>query len=290
MLQLLVDYGVPINLFVLMLVAGTEITSADFAVLRQKPIAVLLGSAGQLIILPMIGLLIVTVLSPSPAIAAGIMLLTLCPGGGISNYYCYFARLDVLLSAAVTALSTMLSLVTIPLWLRTLPTLPVATNDLPAVPVGTIIGQRLIFMVLPLALGMGLRHGAPEWSERNRGRLRSVSLTLICILLVLATWTIRTNLASLAAEILVAATTFVLAAMTIGWIVGFSLNRDDRAVLVVESGVRNIAVALILGTALLPRDSFGILATFLTGYFVVEIAMMLFYARWLATRAALPNG
>jgi BASS family bile acid:Na+ symporter len=289
MLQLLVDYGVPINLFVLMLVAGTEITSADFAVLRQKPIAVLLGSAGQLIILPMIGLLILTVLSPSPAIAAGIMLLTLCPGGGISNYYCYFARLDVLLSAAVTALSTMLSLVTIPLWLRTLPTLPVATNDLPAVPVGTIIGQLLIFMVLPLGLGMGLRHGAPEWSERNRGRLRSVSLTLICILLVLATWTIRTNLASLAAEILVAATTFVLAAMTIGWIVGFALHRDDRAVLVVESGVRNIAVALILGTALLPRDSFGILATFLTGYFVVEIAMMLFYARWLATRAALPS-
>lgn len=287
MLQLLVDFGVPTILFVLMLVTGTEVRFSDLVVLRQKPLAVLLGSAGQLLILPALGILIVTALSPSPAIAVGILLLTLCPGGGISNYYCYLSRIDVLLSAAVTSLGTMLSLLTIPLWLRALPTLPVATNELPTVPVASIIVQLLLFMVLPLGLGMAFRHVAPRWSERNRSQLRSLSLAIISVLLMLATWAIRADLASLVVEILVAATTFVVAAMTVGWIVGLYLNRDERAVLVVESGVRNIAVALILGTALLPRESFSVLATFLTGYFIVEIAIMLTYARWQATRVAL---
>jgi BASS family bile acid:Na+ symporter len=207
MLQLLVDYGVPTNLFVLMLVAGTEVRTPDFEVLRQKPIAVLLGSAGQLLLLPILGVLIIRTLSPSPAISAGILLLSLCPGGGISNYYCYLARIDVLLSAAVTALGTVLSLLTIPLWLRALPNLQAATNELPAVPIVLIIGQLLVFMILPLAIGIILRYGAPGWSERNGNLLKSVSLAIIAILLVLATWTIRSHLASLAVEILVSATT-----------------------------------------------------------------------------------
>lgn len=287
MLQLLVNLGVPTSVFVLMLVAGTQVRLTDFAVLRQRPIAVLLGSAGQLLILPVLGILIVTTLSPSPAVAAGILLLTLCPGGGISNYYCYLARIDVLLSATVTSLGTMLSLLTIPLWLWALATLPIASNELPAVPVASIVGQLLLFMILPLGLGMALRHGAPGWIERNRSQLRVTSLAIISILLVLVAWTIRTDLASWAAEILVAATIFVVAAMTLGWIVGLFLEPDARAVLVVESGVRNIAVALILGTALLPRESFSVLATFFTGYFIVEVAIMLAYARWQVRRAAL---
>lgn len=287
MLQLLVNLGVPTSVFVLMLVAGTQVRLTDFAVLRQRPIAVLLGSAGQLLILPVLGILIVTILSPSPAVAAGILLLTLCPGGGISNYYCYLARIDVLLSATVTSLGTMLSLLTIPLWLWALATLPIASNELPAVPVASIVGQLLLFMILPLGLGMALRHGAPGWIERNRSQLRVTSLAIISILLVLVAWTIRTDLASWAAEILVAATIFVVAAMTLGWIVGLFLEPDARAVLVVESGVRNIAVALILGTALLPRESFSVLATFFTGYFIVEVAIMLAYARWQVRRAAL---
>ena len=287
MLQLLVNLGVPTSVFVLMLVAGTQVRLTDFAVLRQRPIAVLLGSAGQLLILPVLGILIVTILSPSPAIAAGILLLTLCPGGGISNYYCYLARIDVLLSATVTSLGTMLSLLTIPLWLWALTTLPIASNELPAVPVASIVGQLLLFMILPLGLGMALRHGAPGWIERNRSQLRVTSLAIISILLVLVAWTIRTDLASWAAEILVAATIFVVAAMTLGWIVGLFLEPDARPVLVVESGVRNIAVALILGTALLPRESFSVLATFFTGYFIVEVAIMLTYARWQVRRAAL---
>jgi hypothetical protein len=69
--------------------------------------------------------------------------------------------------------------------------------------------------------------------------------------------------------------------MCLGWLLGYSLPRDERPVIVVEAGVRNIAVALVLGTAILPDGSFNVLATFLTGYLLVEIAIMLGYARWL---------
>jgi len=133
MLQFLVDYAIPANLLILMFIAGTEITVADFRALSRDPSPVLIGALGQLALLPFIALAIVNAIEVHPTITLGVLILSLCPGGGISNTYSYLARCNVLLSAMIASIGTVVSLATIPLWLRVLPSMP-GVHELHSVP------------------------------------------------------------------------------------------------------------------------------------------------------------
>jgi BASS family bile acid:Na+ symporter len=280
-LQFLVDYGVPANLLILMFVAGTEIRLVDFLALRRDPLPAVIGALGQLALLPPLALLIVNILPLHPTIALGTLVLSLCPGGGISNTYSYLARCNVLLSAMITTIGTLASLITIPLWLGALPAMP-GVRDLPAVPAMTIIGQLLAFMVLPLGLGVLMRHRNEELIARVSPTLRRISTAMILIILIAAIATVGRTLAGFAHEIALSATLFILSAMMLGSMLAIRMSRRDGPVVVIESGVRNVAVALILGSALLPPDGFALFASFVSGYFVVEIIIMLTYAALLA--------
>jgi BASS family bile acid:Na+ symporter len=286
MLDILANYAVPANLFLLMFIAGTEVTPCHVGRIRRNTRAVLLGSAGQLLLLPPLALLILATLRPPPEIATGIMFLALCPGGGISNYYCYLARCNVLLSATITAVGTVLSLSTIPIWLKALPLLPATQGPLITVPGAAIIGQLLVLMILPMTIAMLLRHALPDFTDKSSAPLKRLSIVIISLILALAIWTTGRDIVVLAQHILIGATVFIGSAMVLGMIMGCGLEPGDRTVLAIESGVRNIGVALILGTSLMPRQAFGTLASFLTGYFVVEIIIMLNYARFVAGRAS----
>jgi BASS family bile acid:Na+ symporter len=283
MLQFLVDYAIPANLLILMFIAGTEITVADFRALRRDPSPVFVGALGQLALLPFIALAIVNAIEVNPTIALGVLILSLCPGGGISNTYSYLARCNVLLSAMISSIGTVVSLATIPLWLRVLPSMP-GVHELHSVPASTMIGQLFAYMVLPLGLGVLTRYRTATFIERLAPSFRRVSTLLIVIILAAAITTVGPRLADYATEIATAAVLFILSAMLLGSILGPRMNHRDAPVLVIESGVRNVGVALIIGRALLTDQDFALFASFLTGYFVVEILIMLTYAKVLASR------
>lgn len=284
MLPFLVNYAVPANLLILMFIAGTEITVADIRALRRDPSPVFIGAIGQLALLPFIALAIASVIELHAAIASGIIILSLCPGGGISNTYSYLARCNVLLSALIATTGTLVSLVTIPLWLRVLPSIPgvLQPHSVPAMP---IIGQLLAFMVLPLGLGILARYMMASSIERVSPSLRLISTVLILVILVAALATVGPDLAAFAIEIALGAAHFILSAMLVGAVLGFRMKRRDAHVLVIESGVRNGGVALILGGAILNGQEFAMFASFLTGYLVVELLIMLTYAKVVATRS-----
>lgn len=284
MLQFLADTAVPACLFLLMLVAGTQVTRADVQRLSGNIRAVLLGSAGQLLVLPGIAFAISAALSPPPPVAAGLLLLSLSPGGGISNSYCYLARCNVLLSATITAAGTVLCLATIPAWLALLPNVPGLSVDLLDVPTATIFVQLLLLMVLPLAIGMRVRRAYPQKAANAEKMLRWLSIGVVALILVAAVATVRDELAGLLSDIGLSATLFIVAAMMVGWLLGHGLGSRDRPVLVIEAGVRNVGVALLLGGTMLATDAFGILASFITGYFVVEVIILMAYARHKARR------
>jgi bile acid:Na+ symporter, BASS family len=283
MLKFLVEVAVPAYVLLLMLIAGTEVRIDDVLRLTQNFRPILLGSVGPLLLLPALVVLICAITSPPPAVSSGLLLLSLCPSGGISNYYCYLARSDVLLSAVITSAGTMLSLLSIPIFLHWLPALSSAYG-VTTVPSGTIISQLIGFMAAPFAVGMLLRRLIPRWIEAHRKSIRLCSLIFLVLLLISAIKTVANQLSALLVNIIVSTTLFLLCAMLIGWILGFGMKPRDRAVLVVESSVRSVAVALLLGGLLLPKEQFGIVASFLTGYVIVEIAIMLIYCRHRAAK------
>lgn len=286
MIQALISYSVPTIVFLLMIVAGTEVVISDFGSLKERLYLVLAGATAQLILIPMLAILIFKYLPPTGTIAAGAMLLAVSPGGGISNYYCYLGRCNVALSSAITATGTLLSLLTIPTWLYVVPTLPGISLELPEALIITILGQLFLLVVLPLGVGIHFRRACPGWVLRYGRALKYLSIALVLMVVVLVVWRDRATLGNVAVHVIFGATSFILITLLLGWLLGVGLNDRDRPVLAIECGVRNVGVALLLGRATLSDDRFGLFVMFLTVYFIIEIAILLTYAHYLSARLA----
>jgi BASS family bile acid:Na+ symporter len=284
MLEMIAGYAVPAGLLALMLIAGTELVAADFARVAKHPKAVLLGAIGQLIVLPPLGLLIAVIAVPAPPIATALLVISLCPGGAISNYYCYLARCSVLLSATITAMGTVCSLLSMPLWLWALSGMAALNHELPQVPAWRILSQLAAFMVLPMALGMLLCLAFPKWIEAHNALLRGASFAIVLAILVATTWVVRADIAALAEDIVLAALVFIAGAMILGHLLAYGMKHDEGPVLVIESAVRNVGIALIIGRSLLGEQSFGVFVSFLTGYFIIEMIIMLAYAQFVRAK------
>ncbi|RKN11753.1 bile acid:sodium symporter family protein, partial [Aquimarina sp. BL5] len=102
------------SLFIIMLGMGLSLVIDDFKRILIYPKAILVGLANQLIILPLVGFLLASVLSLEPEIAIGIMILAACPGGATSNLISHLAKGDIALSVTLTAFSSLITIITIP--------------------------------------------------------------------------------------------------------------------------------------------------------------------------------
>ena len=99
-------------LAILMFLIGTEIRQVAFKEIIKQPLPVLIGLAGQLIVLPMIALSIGLILNLKPIYFAGLMLIALSPGGSSSNVFSLIAKGNIELSVLLTLLSSIITIVT----------------------------------------------------------------------------------------------------------------------------------------------------------------------------------
>jgi bile acid:Na+ symporter, BASS family len=286
MLKHVVDFGVPIGIFVLMLIAGTEMAVGDFVRLVKHPRPVLIGAFGQLVVLPPLSFLVAVASAASPFVATAVLLIALCPGGPISNNYCYLARCDVSLSATITAVGTLFCLAGIPLWLKVMSDSSAFDLGLLYLSASKILAQLVALMILPMALGMILVRAFSQRVERQKVALRLASFAIIAAILLATVWAVRDEVSILARDIVLAAALFILGAMLLGRVMAYGMKPEERPVLVIESAVRNIGVALIVGRGIFDEQSFAKFVTFLAGYFIVEIVIMIPYTQLVRARLA----
>ncbi|MGD9924285.1 MAG: bile acid:sodium symporter family protein [Pseudorhodoplanes sp.] len=284
MRELVIDYGVPFSLFVLMTIVGTELVREDLRRAALQPRAVLSGVAGQLLVLPPLVLLIAALIGLDHFLTTSLLLLSVCPGGAISNTYSYLARCNVSLAATITTAGTLCSLISIPLWLAVVARWMPFGHEIVTVPTLRILSQLLFLMVLPLALGAAARRRWPVLILRMGRHLRWASLVIVFVILLAATWSVRDDLHALAVRIALSATLFILGAMLLGWLLAYGLPPRDAPVLVIESAVRNVGIAALIGRILFNDTDFGTFGGLLTGYFIIEVAIMLVYAHILRIR------
>ncbi|HYC18984.1 MAG TPA: bile acid:sodium symporter [Pseudolabrys sp.] len=286
MLKYVVDLGVPAGIFVLMLIAGTEMAVGDFARLLKHPRPVLIGAFGQLVVLPPLSFLVAVTSGLNLTVSTAVLLIALCPGGPISNNYCYLARCNVSLSATITAIGTLLCLASIPLWLNVMSGSSAFDSALLYLSASKIIAQLMALMILPIALGMTLAWAGPQLLENRKIGLRLASFAIIFALLLATLWAVRDQALTLARDILLAAAFFILGAMLLGQMMGYGMKPKERPVLVIESAVRNIGVAFIVGRGIFDEQSFAKFVAFLTGYFIVEVVVMIPYTQLVRARLA----
>jgi BASS family bile acid:Na+ symporter len=177
----------PLALAFIMLGMGLGLLQDDFRRIGRQPKAIAVGVISQMVVLPLIGLGIVRLVPMPPAIAMGLIVVALCPGGPSSNLITYLAKGDVALSVSLTALSSLLTVVTIPVLANLALRCLLGTEAEIRLPIGTTMLQILLITLVPVAVGMGLRQRWPTTAlrlERQVSRLAAGLLALIILLLL----------------------------------------------------------------------------------------------------------
>lgn len=251
-------------LFLLMIVVGLQLVVDDFRRVLATPRAVVGGTLGQLILLPLMTWGVVVVLDVAPMMAAGAVLLAATPGAGMSNVMAAVARANVALSVTLTAVSSLLAVVSLPV-LASIGLSAFVSQDVEVeVPVGSMIAQLASFVGAPIGIGMLVRARRPEAAQRYIARANRFAVVGVLILTVLSATTTE-NPFPTAAEFgaaVVAALLWTGSAMAIGWGVAslLRITGNDRFTFVVEFAARNLALTVVIALASFGSLELGLFA------------------------------
>lgn len=279
----IMDLAVPALVWLLMLAVGLDLAPADLRRVLHHPKAVIFATLGQLAALPALAALLIWTLHPGPTTIAGIVLLAASPGGALSNTYCYLSRAHLALSVTLTAVSTLLALITMPLLTAAGFALFLHGQAAIPLPVGRMVAQLVLMLLLPLALGLGLRRWRAGLVRRADPWLRALSLLALGGILGIILYARRGELASALPETAAAALGFILLAMGAGWTLGWLAGFDgrDRFTLLLEFAVRNVALVALIGVAVLGRPELVLFAAvFLLLELPIALALVWVYARY----------
>ena len=288
-IELIANVAVPFVLWLLMFVVGLELTAADFRRVLVYPRAVTVATLGQLLLLPLVIGLLVWVLDPRPDIAAGMLLVAFCPSGSLSNVYAYLARANLALSVTLTAVSSLLALASMPILTAVGFALFLDKHQAIDVPLARMTLQLLLLLLLPVALGMGLRHWHKQFTDRYGLAFRRLSICALTALVVSVIYNQRQLLGEDLMEVTWAALLFSLCAVTLAWAIGLlaGLSGEDRFTLMLEFSVRNLAITAAIGITVLGRVEFLLFAAiFLVVQLLLAVLMTLIYRRFVARSGA----
>jgi BASS family bile acid:Na+ symporter len=261
MVEAFLKVVLPIALVVMMFGMGLQLTAGDFLRLARFPKAVLAGMVAQLVLLPSIAFLLVHFLSLPLAISAGIVILASCPGGVASNAFSFLARADVALSVTLTALSSVVALVSVPLIVSlgleiiqfgSAETSYRGTIELPLRPT---IQQLLTVILLPLSAGMLFRRFA-EPLALNAARWLAIVSTVVLVVLLAGAFIVGFEfLVNNFAQILPVLVALNLASMLGGYLLAqaFGLARSQRLTITIDTGIHNVGLGILVAMNVLQQ-------------------------------------
>lgn len=285
MISLITETVVPSIVIILMFVLGTSLQTENFRTILDNRVTIVLALVAQLVLLPLAAVLIITGLRVDPDLAAAVLVLAVCPGGAISNYYVYLARGDVALSIALTAVSTLLAVVTVPTLAYFVIGPGIGDAGAADWSILSLCLRVLLLIFLPVAAGMAARYFIGTTMERLKFHLRRGSLLLIVLGMASATTAVLWETPEAFLAVAPASLTFTLAAWLMGMLVATFVRASLRRTIAIELTVRNVAAAAAIGVELVPAE---ILVAYLVCYFIFEFVLLAAYALW-PSGAKLPN-
>jgi len=270
----IVDVAIPTMIFIMMIVVGHGLTLAELRRSMTDYRAVVAATVGQLVLLPVVATIIVLVLEPPPTVVAGLVLVAACPGGTISNFYACLARANSALSVTLTAVSCLLSFLTVPalvaagffFWLDNQPEI--------VIPPVTMSLQLLVLVVLPIGIGMTLRRWRPTRVESRDLLLRRCSLGALVALVAYIVYDQRDSMVANLGTLVLVAVSFTVLAMATGYCLAWITGRPtaDRLTYLIEFSCRNLALVTVVAVTSLGRPE---LVSFAAVLLLVQAVAML---------------
>lgn len=238
----------PSLLFLMMLGMGMAMTREDVTRVITEPRAVTIGTVNQMLVLPCIGFALASLFNVPGEIAAGILLLTLCPGGVGSNMISLLARGDAALSVTLTLISSCLIIFTLPPAFNFFLNHFVGQQSDIEFPVWTAIQRVFFITLLPIALGMLINRKWPELAQRSQVFVKSLGFLLMGLMIIgiaVKEWQLMVDYAEQAGMItlLLCSSTMLLGFLSARL---FRLNRPQSTSISIEVGMQNSALAIVI--------------------------------------------
>ncbi|MFI7673399.1 bile acid:sodium symporter family protein [Actinophytocola sp. NPDC049390] len=240
----------PATLAVVMLGLGLALTTADFTRVFTAPRAVLVSLTCQLAVLPLLCFAMVELAGVEPVFAVGMMILVASPGGTLANLFSHLARGDVALNVTLTAINSVVAVVTLPV--------VVGLSARHFLGDGANVGLQLdklvqVFAVVlvPVAVGMWCNRAHPRFAARMRGPVKKTSVVVLVVMLVGTVAqnreTIFTNMGTIGGV--------ALALTALSFTVGYwaprlaGVNRAQSIASAMEIGVHNAVLAMTVASS-----------------------------------------
>lgn len=280
-----------IALMVVMAGMGLSLTVDDFKRVVKYPRAILFGLFNQLIMLPILGFTLVSIFRLSPEIAIGIMILAACPGGPTSNLISHLAKGDTALSVSLTAISSVVTVFTIPIIINLAMVSFVNQTERIHLDIWDTIVKIFSIVLIPVILGMLVKR---FWSEFARKMERPVKITSGIILFLIILGIIIKEKATLPGYFAQAGVISLLLnvlTMSLGywgarWI---RLDIPQSISISIESGIQNGTLAIAIAGGLLGQLAYAIapvvysIIMFLTAGVVIYLGN-----KWIKTAKTAP--
>ena len=251
----------PISLAIIMFGMGLSLVSGDFTRLFTYPKAVLVGLCNQLLFLPLIGFVIVVLFGLNPSMAIGVMIISICPGGPTSNLITQVSRGNIGLSVTLTALSSLITVFTIPILLsKFIAYFSGDTDVVIQIPILETMLQILVITVIPVSIGMMIRKRREAFALHMEKPMRTASTVLFVIIFLIIIIANKDNLIQAMKEVGLPTLLLNLSTMGLGYLSAklFGIKGKSQISITIESGIQNGTLAFVIATTMLNNLEMGL--------------------------------
>lgn len=272
----------PLALVIIMFSMGLGLTKDDFKQIILKPKAFTLGIICQFVSLPLIAWFVTSAFGLTGELAVGVMIIAVCPGGVTSNVYAKLSKGDVALSIALTAVTSLLSVVTIPFIVNWSLTEYMGANSTVEMPILKSIVVMFVVTSLPVVAGMILKYKKSDLAHLLEQKLSKVSVILFVLIVAAAILKEKENFipymkisgsSTLVLNLLTMMVSFLAA-----WLAKLPANQIKTIVL--ECGIQNGTLAIMIAATFLQNQTMTIpgaiysLQMFVTGGVVILLSKL----------------
>lgn len=244
--------GLPIAIGIVMFGLGLSLTRADFTRVREAPRAVAVALGLQMLFLPVLAYALIRIADLDPLLAVGVMLLAASPGGTTAGMFSYLFRGDVALNITLTAVNSILCIVTLPLITNWAVGHFEAEQEGVGMELGTFMGVIAI-VLLPVAIGMWLRSIRPDLAERADKPIRIFAVGFLVVVALGAILSERENILDYMQSAGLVVGVLCAVALTVGYGIarGLRLNRAQGIATSYEIGIQNTTLAMTLALSVM---------------------------------------
>mgnify|MGYP000215114042 FL=1 len=251
-MNIVTDVILPLALAFIMFVLGLGLTGSDFLRVVKQPRDFFVGAFSQIILLPIIAFILVKIWPIAPELAIGVMIIAAAPGGVTSNLLTSFAKGDVALSISLTAIISLLCVITIPFIVLTSVGLLADSSITQDISLIGMARDMFLIVTVPVILGMLFRGFASGMALSFEPIAKKISTVLFVLVLLGAIAAERENVVSYFAQAGLITLVLNVVMMVVAYFVAHSLasGTKQKKSITIECGLQNGTLAIFVATSI----------------------------------------